>query len=131
MIEKVDSHLWRVVDGGVSLGWVSASRNPGGMIEMGWGVPEAYRCRGIATRTAREALGWLRTHYFGEPIIALIRPWNPASLRVAEKLGMREYTRDDQNVTMLIGPAFVGTPQTQAGLTVVSDDPAPTPAPSR
>ncbi len=36
-LERVPSYLRRIMRSGRSLGWVAVSRNPNGMLEMGWG----------------------------------------------------------------------------------------------
>lgn len=74
------------------LGWVllipEDARGP--EIEIGWRLPGAARGQGIAT----EAAGRLLAHGLGElglsRIIADIHPGNAASVRVAQKVGMRD-----------------------------------------
>jgi ribosomal-protein-alanine N-acetyltransferase len=62
-------------------------------VEIGWIVAEAERGRGLATEAARavarHALEELRVPW----LVAYVRPWNEASLRVAAKLGMVEEGR--------------------------------------
>jgi RimJ/RimL family protein N-acetyltransferase len=61
-------------------------------VEIGWVTVEAHRGRGMATEAARAALddAWehARPNHHGW-IVAYIRPENGASVRVAERLGMR------------------------------------------
>jgi len=61
-------------------------------IEVGWAIVEERRGEGIATEAARAAIDdafeRATPNYHGW-IFAYIRPANAASIRVAEKLGMR------------------------------------------
>ena len=61
-------------------------------VEIGWVTIEEHRGRGIATEAALAALddAWerARPNHHGW-IVAYIRPENGASIRVAERLGMR------------------------------------------
>ncbi len=68
-------------------------------VEIGYDFLSEYWGRGLATEAASAvrdyAFGSLRLHR----VISLIRPDNPASIRVAEKIGMikeKECVRDDQ-----------------------------------
>jgi RimJ/RimL family protein N-acetyltransferase len=57
-------------------------------VEIGWVVVGAARGRGIATEAAA-AVARHALDVVGVPwLVAYVRPWNVASLRVAEKLGM-------------------------------------------
>ena len=64
-------------------------------VEMGYVLLPAYRGRGYATEAAAALLEWA----FGQPgverVVLSIEPGNSASLRVAEKLGMRETAQDE------------------------------------
>jgi RimJ/RimL family protein N-acetyltransferase len=44
---------------------------------------------GFATEVSRAALDLARVHFPGTPVVAVIHPENAASIRVAERLGMR------------------------------------------
>lgn len=61
-------------------------------VEIGWVTIEAQRGKGLATEAARAALAdaWQRArpNHHGW-IVAYIRPENAASIRVAERIGMR------------------------------------------
>jgi ribosomal-protein-alanine N-acetyltransferase len=62
-------------------------------VEVSYLIDRHYRGRGLATEAAREAVR-LGFEMYGFPrIVAMINPENVASVRVAEKLGMR-YERD-------------------------------------
>jgi RimJ/RimL family protein N-acetyltransferase len=58
-------------------------------VELGWTVVEALRGRGIATEAARAAAVDAFERAGVPRLVAYIRPENAASIRVAEKLGMR------------------------------------------
>src|SRR6266516_4393882 len=56
----------------------------------GLAVREEHRNRGLCTAAAARVLVVLSGWFPGEPVMALIRPDNAASLRVAQKVCMRE-----------------------------------------
>ena len=62
-------------------------------LELGWSVVESFRGRGYATEGAAAALAHARAAKSGKRIIANIDHGNIASIRVAEKIGMR-YDRE-------------------------------------
>lgn len=64
-------------------------------VEMGYVLLPAYRGRGYATEAAAALLGWAFSRPGVERVILHIAPDNAASLRVAEKLGMRETAPDE------------------------------------
>ena len=74
------------------LGWVllipEDARGP--EVEIGWRLPVAARGRGYATEAARAVLAHGLATLALPRIIADIRPENAASIRVAERIGMRE-----------------------------------------
>lgn len=57
-------------------------------VELPWAIASEHWCRGFATEAASAALAWSRALGL-EQVIALIRADNKASLRVAEKVGLR------------------------------------------
>lgn len=73
------------------LGWVllipEDARGP--EVEIGWRLPVAARGRGYATEAARAVLAHGLDTLGLARIVADIRPENAASIRVAEKIGMR------------------------------------------
>lgn len=91
--------MWAVVDRGTSavLGYCGLSRFPercaAAEAEIGFRLARAYWGRGLATEAAMA----VREYAFGRVgvsrAIAMIDPANVASLRVAEKIGMR-YERE-------------------------------------
>jgi RimJ/RimL family protein N-acetyltransferase len=58
-------------------------------VEAGWVIADDRRSQGLATEamTAAIADAWSRART--DHLVAYIRPWNAASIRVAEKLGFR------------------------------------------
>ena len=91
--------MWAVVDNGSGevIGYCGLTRYPercaAGETEIGYRLARPHWGRGFATEAARAA----RDHAFGPlalpRLIAMIDPAKVASIRVAEKLGMR-YERD-------------------------------------
>ena len=64
-------------------------------LELGWTLSRRVWGKGYATEAARLALDWGFETLAGDQIISAINPANMASIRVAERLGMR-HVRDDQ-----------------------------------
>ena len=58
-------------------------------VEVGWALVESHRGRGLATEALSAALADVWTRSGVDHVAAYIRPENAASLRVAEKLGLR------------------------------------------
>jgi RimJ/RimL family protein N-acetyltransferase len=54
---------------------------------MGYGIVPRYRGRGLATEAAGAVLAWAERH--DVDVYSSVRPPNPASVRVLEKIGMR------------------------------------------
>lgn len=64
-----------------------------GTLETGWGfLPKAHG-KGIATEVVGAVLAWSGKHFPAMRATCLIDPENTASLRVAGKLGFREFAR--------------------------------------
>jgi RimJ/RimL family protein N-acetyltransferase len=61
--------------------------------EQGWVLAQWAHGRGFATEAGHAMIAWARSHFGAIPLECLISPENTASLRVAEKLGYREYAR--------------------------------------
>lgn len=57
--------------------------------ELGYRLKREHRGRGLATEAARAAVAYARDALGLDRLIALIDPANAASIRVAEKVGMR------------------------------------------
>jgi RimJ/RimL family protein N-acetyltransferase len=54
---------------------------------MGYGIVPEYRGRGLATEAAGAVLDWAERN--DVDVYSSVRPPNPASVRVLEKIGMR------------------------------------------
>lgn len=64
-----------------------------GVPEIGWVLSSWAHGRGYATEAARAAIGWLESALKPQRTVCIINDDNRASLRVAEKLGYREFAR--------------------------------------
>ena len=60
-----------------------------GSVDLGWEVEPADRRQGLATEAARAVLRWVLTQPRVRRVTARIHDDNAASIRVAERLGMR------------------------------------------
>lgn len=99
-----DELLWRIrlivlcstrnVIGAINL---KGQPDESGTVEIGWGVNQEYRGRGIATRATQLVMQWAFSQPKVKKIIATISLDNVASMQVAERVGMRKtsYTRRD------------------------------------
>jgi RimJ/RimL family protein N-acetyltransferase len=75
-----------------------------GTMECGWALITAMQGRGIAEEAMRAALAWSAAHGTSDRLTAIIDPDNPASLRLADKLGFTEFARgayNDKSIVML------------------------------
>lgn len=84
----------RTVTGSVNLKGPPDER---GMVEIGWGVSPEYRRQGIAVEASEAVMEWICAQPEVRRIIATIPAGNRASIRVAERLGMKatgEHRRD-------------------------------------
>ena len=70
--------------------------------ELGWHLAKDHWGRGYATEAAAFALGYARERLGRTRVISLIRPGNAASIRVAERIGMRP----DGELDLLGAPAL-------------------------
>ena len=66
----------------------------GGAPEIGWALSPPAHGKGYATEAVRAAIAWAAEH-FGPKVrtVCMIHPENAASIRVAQKVGFREYAR--------------------------------------
>jgi RimJ/RimL family protein N-acetyltransferase len=64
-----------------------------GALEAGWGFAPEMFGRGVATEAMTAILEWRSRNLSGRRVTCLIDPENRASVRVAEKLGFREFAR--------------------------------------
>jgi RimJ/RimL family protein N-acetyltransferase len=63
--------------------------------EQGWALNPAMQGKGYATEAASAMIGWAEKHFGRSDFVCMIAPENTPSLRVAEKLGYREFARAD------------------------------------
>jgi RimJ/RimL family protein N-acetyltransferase len=80
---------WAIVlrDGGAVVGHCGFLVRPVKGTTMGYAIVPRYRGRGLATEAAAAVLDWAERHEID--VYASVRPPNPASVRVLEKIGMR------------------------------------------
>jgi RimJ/RimL family protein N-acetyltransferase len=80
---------WAIVlrDGGAVAGFCGFFVRPVKGTTMGYAIVPEHRGRGLATEAAAAVLDWAERH--DVDVYASIRPPNPASVRVLEKIGMR------------------------------------------
>jgi RimJ/RimL family protein N-acetyltransferase len=80
---------WAIVlrDGGAVAGFCGFFVRPVKGTTMGYGILPEYRGRGLATEAAAAAVDWAGRN--GVDFYSSVRPPNPASVRVLEKIGMR------------------------------------------
>jgi RimJ/RimL family protein N-acetyltransferase len=80
---------WAIVmrDGGAVVGFCGFFVRPVKGTTMGYGIVSEYRGRGLATEAAAAVLDWAGRH--DVDVYSSVRPPNPASVRVLEKIGMR------------------------------------------
>lgn len=83
--------LWAVERDGELVGRIGLWRPEGWPgLEVGWLVARHSWGYGYATEGASAAMAWAWEHLHAERLISLIDPENARSLRVAERIGMRE-----------------------------------------
>lgn len=68
-----------------------------GVPEIGWVLDPAHHGKGYATEAVTAALSWGDRHLDAPATACIIHPDNRASLRVAEKMGFREWVRTTYN----------------------------------
>jgi GNAT superfamily N-acetyltransferase len=80
---------WAIVlrGSGVVVGFCGFFARPVKGTTMGYAIVPQFRGQGLATEAAAAVLDWAERH--GVDVYASIRPPNPASARVLEKIGMR------------------------------------------
>lgn len=61
--------------------------------EQGWALAPWAHGKGYASEAVRAMLAWGETHFGRSDFVCMIAPENTPSLRLAEKLGYREYAR--------------------------------------
>lgn len=89
----------RLVEGGAYVGNVSILDHrrlidpPIDDPELGWGLAPAFQGRGFAKEALEAALAWADAHLTAARTLCMISPDNPASVRLAERVGYRPYRR--------------------------------------
>lgn len=89
----------RLADGGAYVGNVSILDHrrlidpPIDAPELGWGLAPAFQGRGFAKEALEAALAWADAHLRAARTLCMISPDNPASVRLAERVGYRPYRR--------------------------------------
>lgn len=66
-----------------------------GAPEAGWALAPAFHGRGYATEALTGALGWLEEHIRPARTVCMIDETNQASVRVADKVGYRVWTKSE------------------------------------
>jgi len=66
-----------------------------GVPEVGWVLARWSHGRGYATEAARAAIAWLESALGPQRTVCIISDENRASLRVAQKVGYREFARSE------------------------------------
>lgn len=61
--------------------------------EQGWALSPAMHGKGYATEACQAQLEWAEKHFKRTDFVCLIAPQNEPSVRVAERLGYREFAR--------------------------------------
>jgi RimJ/RimL family protein N-acetyltransferase len=83
----------RVGDGGFGAFKRDLGDTPFDAPEQGWALEPSKQGRGYATEACRDMIAWGEQHFGRNDFVCLIAPENTPSLRVAEKLGYREFAR--------------------------------------
>jgi len=65
----------------------------GDVPEAGWALSPWAQGRGFASEALHAVLAWGDRHFDGGRVVCIINEANSASLRLADKLGFREYAR--------------------------------------
>jgi RimJ/RimL family protein N-acetyltransferase len=96
LVEEKSSGLFV---GEAGFGDFKRTMNPdfGGAPEQGWAFAPTAHGKGYATEAGLAGIDWARAHFGAIDVFCMIAPQNDASLRVADKLGYREYTRAERN----------------------------------
>jgi len=73
-----------------------------GTLETGWALVPSVHGRGYATEAVTAMISWGKAHFPDHRMTCIISPENAASLRVAAKLGFREFARADYHGPILV-----------------------------
>jgi RimJ/RimL family protein N-acetyltransferase len=94
LIANSDNAPWLVIDRehGLAVGTSGLAPAPasGEVLTMGYAVYPEFEGRGYTTEASGALLEWAFTRPEVHVVEATIPPWNVASIRVAEKLGMHQ-----------------------------------------
>jgi len=63
--------------------------------EIGWALAPHAHGKGYATEAVQAAVAWADAHFGTLRTVCMVSPANPASIRVAEKCGYREFARTE------------------------------------
>ncbi len=66
-----------------------------GTPEIGWVLASAMHRRGLATEAVTAAIAWGDVHIESDRSACVINPGNAASIRLAHKMGYREFARTE------------------------------------
>lgn len=109
--QAMDYGFWTVreKDGGRFIGEVgfadfkrTMTPSFGDTPEMGWALSPAAQGRGYASEAVGAALAWGDARFGGGRVTCMISPDNAPSLRVAEKMGFREFARTDYHGPIIL-----------------------------
>ena len=73
-----------------------------GTMEIGWALTPAVHGRGYATEAVGALIAWHDAHFPDRRMTCIISPENAPSLRLAEKLGFREFARADYHGPIVV-----------------------------
>jgi RimJ/RimL family protein N-acetyltransferase len=90
-VNPVDGDL----EGGRTVSRVTFARDPDGYLSISWWIHPDYRRAGLGSTAVALALQDKK-----EPVRALIRPHNEASLALANKLGFEVISMTKENILM-------------------------------
>ncbi len=90
--EDWGGHLIIRREGRVIIGYAGFKGPPdaAGTIEVGYGIGDSYQRQGFATEAVAALIDWAFTQPAVRRVVAECLPDNAASIRVLEKLGMRQ-----------------------------------------
>lgn len=73
-----------------------------GTLETGWALIPSAQGKGYAYEAVNAMLRWADLHHFGRKMTCIISPDNQPSLRLAERLGFREFARADYHGEVVV-----------------------------
>lgn len=93
LIEEKESG--RFVGEGGFADFMRAIEPPFDAPEQGWALAPWAQGKGYAYEAMRAAIDWGEAHFKRRDFVCMISPGNEPSLKLADKLGYREYARTD------------------------------------